>query len=85
MSNVKYEFENYDIDKLISGPIAIMLDDDKNYNLLLYKFANRYEKEKNNSVLFISKEDEIDIRTGKLITEGQNLLLGKIDNVVGGE
>lgn len=81
----KTEFEYYDIKDLISGPIAIMLDDNQEVNKELFDFAEGYKKKNGNTILFISKSDVIDTRYGKIITDTEKFPVGKLENILGGK
>ena len=80
----KDEFLNNDISSLLSGPIAVLLDDDVNFNNKVFKFASKYEKKNLNNILFISKETVIDPRFNKEILNTDKFPLGKMEKLIGG-
>lgn len=79
------EFIENDLNSLIRGPIAIVLSDDLDFNNKVFKFVEKYGKTKQNHILFVSKENVVDRRYNKEISNTEKFMLGKVENVIGGE
>lgn len=78
------EFSNNNVASVITGTVCVVLDDEIKYQSKIFKFAEKYGKIKGNNVVFISKDNVIDNRYGKVITSTEKFPLGKIENILGG-